>query len=79
MSFLLDREGHAKFLRTMTNRSKGELETQNKQLEAQNEALKALLAEKTEGADHFFTECHWYEQCCEKACFRIQGSQGESR
>ena len=76
MSFVLDREGHKKFLRVATNQ---ELEMRNKQLEAQNEALKALLAEKTEEADHFFTECHWFKQCCETHVLWTQGSQGESR
>ena len=63
MSFFLDREGHKKFLRVATNQ---ELEARNKQLEAHNVTLKAQLADKTEEAARFFTECHFMRNLMRK-------------
>ena len=57
MSFVLDREGHMKFLRVSTNH---ELEDRNKQLEAENEKLK----QEIQGQSRIFNEqyAEYYEE-----------------
>ena len=51
MSFVLDREGHKKFLRVATNQ----------ELEAENKKLKQELADKTEERGYWYTEAKSYE------------------